>query len=414
MNTLDKKYTDLLQDIMENGYLKSDRTGTGTISVFGRMFRHKMSEGFPLLTTKKMAFKNIVTELIWFLKGETNIQSLVRAGNYIWVGDAYKKFRNEAEKIKEAYENGDLLGSQPHIESMFSAPEELIILNKKEFIESIKTNDEFAKEWGELGPIYGKQWRGWNTKIPISMKDKIEYVLSGKTKSPIEMENLAITEAALDPNETPQFVEIDQIQNLINDLRKNPDSRRMMVNSWNVGEIENMTLPPCHFGFQVYTRKLNTDERCELLNRLHNLDCKKTELHTDELFESEVKTDSDKLGVPSREISLLFNMRSVDVPLGLPFNIASYGILLLILSKMVNMIPGELIGSLGDTHIYNNQIEGIEKQLTRISMNLPNLIISEGVNFGGNIDDLLASCDEYSFKLDGYESHPSIKIPLSN
>lgn len=164
MNTLDKKYIDLLQDILDNGIKKMDRTGTGTISVFGREIRHKMSEGFPLLTTKKMYFKGIVVELLWFLRGDTNIKYLVDNDCHIWDGDCYKSFYTKAQEIKEAYECGDMLGTQPYIDTMFSNPDELIILTKEEFINKIKTNDEFAEEWGELGKIYGHGWRNWNGK----------------------------------------------------------------------------------------------------------------------------------------------------------------------------------------------------------------------------------------------------------
>ena len=161
MNKLDLDYQNLLKDILKNGVEKKDRTGTGTISVFGRTIRHKMSDGFPLLTTKKMYFSGIATELIWFLRGDTNIRYLVDNGCNIWNGDAYKKFYKSALKIKEAYEAGDMLGSQPQTEAMFSNPDELIILTQDEFIEKIKSDDEFCKVWGDLGPIYGKQWRHW-------------------------------------------------------------------------------------------------------------------------------------------------------------------------------------------------------------------------------------------------------------
>jgi thymidylate synthase len=161
MNNIDKQYQQLLKDIIEYGVEKRDRTGTGTKSIFGYTIRHNMKEGFPLLTTKKMAWKTMVTELLWFLRGDTNIKFLVDNGCHIWDGDAYKRFSTEATLIKEGYESGDILGSQPHIDKMFSDPEKLIILSKEEFINKIKTDDEFAKKWGELGPIYGKQWRKW-------------------------------------------------------------------------------------------------------------------------------------------------------------------------------------------------------------------------------------------------------------
>ena len=209
MNNLDKQYQALLQDILDNGVEKKDRTGTGTISVFGRQIRHKMSDGFPLLTTKKMAWKTMVTELLWFLRGDTNIKYLVDNGCNIWNGDAYKNYSSQVQPW------------EPH-------------LDMEMFIERIKTNAEFAKKWGELGPVYGAQWRSWNV-----------------------YQNYDVTRY--------QVKQIDQIANLINDLKTNPDSRRLMVNAWNVGELDQMVLPPCHYGFQVYTRELSEGERGLLL-----------------------------------------------------------------------------------------------------------------------------------------------------
>ena len=205
INNIEHDYLKLLHDILINGTKKQDRTGTGTISVFGRQIRHDMRLGFPLLTTKKMPFKTITTELLWFLRGDTNIKFLVDNGCHIWDGDAFKNFMDTSE--------GD--------------PD--LIWNQEQFIEMIKTDDESAKQWGELGPIYGRQWRNWN----------------------------AIFDGG-----------VDQIQNLIRDLKTNPDSRRLMVNAWNVGELDQMTLPPCHYGFQVYTRELSLEERYELMKKL--------------------------------------------------------------------------------------------------------------------------------------------------
>jgi thymidylate synthase len=291
MNNIDKSYQLLLQDILDNGVEKKDRTGTGTISVFGRQIRHKMSDGFPLLTTKKMPFNTIVTELLWFLRGDTNIKYLVDNGCNIWNGDAFKRYNNTYK------------GNYP--------------MDMEEFIEAIKTNDEFAKNWGELGPIYGKQWRKWTKKEFRSLNDgNFGYTYDDK--------------------------QIDQIDNLINELKTNPDSRRLMVNAWNVGELDQMVLPPCHYGFQVYTRELTIKER----------------------FEAAGGRESGS-NIPTRAISLMWNQRSVDTFLGLPFNIASYGLLLEIIAKEVNMIPDELIGNLGDVHLYSNHVEQAKEQIGR-------------------------------------------------
>ncbi len=301
MNNLDKSYQLLLQDILDNGIEKGDRTGTGTISVFGRQIRHKMREGFPLLTTKKMAWKTMVTELLWFLRGDTNIKFLLDYNCHIWDGDAYKNY---------------LKNSSTSLDGMY--------LSKEEFIYHIKNNKEWGEKWGELGPIYGKQWRGWDWDL----------------------------------NPKP----IDQIQNLINDLKTNPDSRRLMVSAWNVGALESMVLPPCHYGFQVYTRELSVGERLDLA-------AKKYEVFDPFDFGIPAKVDHDEIDklypVPKRAISLMWNQRSVDTFLGLPFNIASYGLLLEIIAKEVNMVPDELIGNLGDVHLYKNHIEQAKEQIGR-------------------------------------------------
>ncbi len=361
MNNLDKHYQALLQDILEFGVEKKDRTGTGTISEFGHQIHHKMSEGFPLLTTKKMSFKTIVTELLWFLRGDTNIKYLVDNGCHIWDGDAYKYYMKVYEiESREGKYGLDKL----HM---------LSDLTMGEFINTIKTDDEFAKKWGELGPIYGSQWRNWNG-------DNFIY---GDLKNGI-----------------------DQIQNLINELKTNPDSRRLMVNAWNVGDLDKMTLPPCHYGFQVYTRELSREERMKILSKTQPI----------QSWEGYMKKDLDAANIPTRAISLMWNQRSVDTFLGLPFNIASYGLLLEIIAKEVNMVPDELIGNLGDTHLYSNHIEQAKEQIGRTSFELPKLVIDkfdENNHYIGDMDDI----SEYNisqFKLEGYQSHPTIKAPLSN
>jgi len=313
MNNLDNQYQKLLTDILKNGVYKSDRTGTGTLSVFGRQIRHKMSEGFPLLTTKKMPFKTIVTELLWFLKGDTNIKFLVNNGCHIWDGDAYKNYEKTVKQsIDKATDEGILKEANDYS-----------ILSKEGFIERIKIDNEFAKEWGDLGSIYGKQWRAWTSEDEYA--DGALYMRYGP---------------------------IDQIQNLIKDLKTNPDSRRLMVSAWNVGELDQMVLPPCHYGFQVYTRELSWEEREDYGYKV-NIDGILTEEW------------ADKLRLPTRAISLMWNQRSVDTFLGLPFNIASYGLLLEIIATAVNMVPDELIGNLGDTHLYSNHIEQAKEQIGR-------------------------------------------------
>lgn len=375
MSNIDKQYQKLLQDILDNGLKKNDRTGTGTISVFGRQIRHNMSEGFPLLTTKKMAWKSIVTELLWFLRGDTHIKFLIDNDCNIWNGDAYQGYLKRFSG-----------GLEP--------------ASKERFIEMIKNGEESrvdANGWriGELGPIYGKQWRRWET----------------------------------DNNDAPRYEhwkkDIDQIANLISDLKTNPDSRRLMVNAWNVGELDEMVLPPCHYGFQLYTRELSLKERCDAYMKWSDdPKCLEWKCHIEnemgwdyekpEWVFKEVKEQLDKAEFPTRAISLMYNARSQDVPLGTPFNIASYALLLEIIAKMVNMVPDELITNMGDCHIYLNQIDGVKEQITREPLKLPTLVISNQVNFNEGVDEFLNSCFISDFQVEGYQSHPTIPMPLSN
>ena len=413
MNKIDKQYTDLLQDILNNGIEKEDRTGTGTLSVFGRQIRHKMSEGFPLLTTKKIAWNSVVTELLWFLRGDTNLKFLLDYDCHIWDGDAYKNYAAKTSM--------DVDGQY----------------TKEEFIKQIKTDEAFAKRWGELGPIYGKQWRAWGNDEEYY--NGSEYVWYGP---------------------------YDQITNLINELKANPDSRRLMVNAWNVGELDQMVLPPCHYGFQVYTRELSERERWELYTTI----CIKINTSIKESANKEtMESYYTKHNIPTRAISLMWNQRSVDTFLGLPFNIASYGLLLEIIAKEVNMVPDELIGNLGDVHLYKNHIEQAKEQIgrnltfaeryalytgssktweegggnaygkisgldimddkgipirTREPYPLPTIQITERNWYQHELvkerlgektlDEKIKSYRPDCFELIGYQSHPKIKAPLSN
>ena len=382
MNKLDLNYQNLLKDILENGTKKQTRNGE-VISVFGRQIRHKMSDGFPLLTTKKMYFKGIVTELLWFLRGDTNITFLIDNDCHIWDGDAYKRYYNAYPDAEKSFEyEGSTIDTRR--------------MTKEEFINRIKTDDEFAKKWGELGPVYGKQWREWNN-LKWEATDKIDPFHPDRPMLKWKLEG------------------IDQIQNLINDLKTNPDSRRLMVNAWNVGELDQMVLPPCHYGFQVYTRELSIKERFDLWEKIPTRDV--MDFPIGELTEEQYHNTLDQIGVQRRAISLMWNQRSVDTPLGLPFNIASYGLLLEIIAKGVNMVPDELIGNLGDTHIYLNQIEGIKEQLTREPFELPTLKHMKTDEFFKSLSEdlsLITHLDSSDFTLENYQSHPTIKLPLSN
>jgi thymidylate synthase len=387
MNTIDSKYQALLEDILDNGVEKQDRTGTGTISVFGRQIRHKMSQGFPLLTTKKMAWNSIVTELLWFLRGDTNIKFLLDYDCHIWDGDTYKNYVSKVEEytstlnvpndISEFQEVMDSVGNQ--IKSS--------VLSKEEFIKQIKTNNEFAKKWGDLGPIYGKQWRQWQGWMDMNGNEK-------------------------------GSLWYDQILRLVHDLKTNPDSRRLMVSAWNVAELDQMVLPPCHYGFQVYTRELRLIERIDIAIE-RGLTTK-----TAHLSEEDYWKWCDEKNIPTRAISLMWNQRSVDTFLGLPFNIASYGLLLEIIAKEVNMVPEDLIGNLGDVHLYKNHIEQAKEQISREPYSLPKVEITERNWYQHEkvkeqlgpktFRDIILSYRPDCFELIGYESHPKIKAPLSN
>jgi thymidylate synthase len=288
-----------------------------------------MSDGFPLLTTKKMAWKSIVTELLWFLRGDTNIKFLLDYNCHIWDGDAYKQYNNVVKLDTW---------------NVFSD------YSKEQFINRIKTDDQFAKVWGDLGPIYGKQWRQWQGWVDMdgNQKGSLWY---------------------------------DQILQLVHSLRTNPDSRRLMVSAWNVAELDQMVLPPCHYGFQCYVRE-------------------------------------------GKYLSLMWNQRSVDTFLGLPFNIASYALLLEILAKEVNMVPDELIGNLGDVHLYSNHINQAKAQILRKPFSLPKINITERNWYQHELvkeqlgpktfKDIILSYRPDCFELIGYESHSGIKAPLSN
>ena len=294
MNNLDSVYKELLRDVLENGIQKEDRTGTGTLSLFGKSIRHDMSDGFPILTTKRMPLKTISTELKWFLKGDTNIKYLLDNNCHIWDGDAYKKYCDVC---------------------LFDLDDPM---HKNDFLDKVQ-NDPAYMHWGLLGPIYGAQWRSWGGK---------KY--------------------------------IDQIADLIENLKNNPNSRRHLVSAWNVEDLGKMTLPPCHYSFQCY--------------------------------------------VADNKLSLMWNQRSADLFLGVPFNISSYGLLLLILCEETGYEAGELIGNFGDIHLYKNHLEQAKEQINRETFDLPTIKLS-------NVDVLNG---EFDFELVGYKSHSTIKAPLSN
>lgn len=291
-----KQYHDLMYRILNDGVHKEDRTGTGTISVFGHQMRFPLSNGFPLITTKKVHLKSIIYELLWFLNGDTNIEYLAKNGVRIWDDWPYAKYKKSAQ-----------FGGE----------------DMKQFAEKIATDAEFAKKWGDLGPVYGYQWRSWPTR-------------DGR--------------------------HIDQISQIIDTIKNNPDSRRIIVNAWNVGEIENMALPPCHAFFQFY--------------------------------------------VAEGKLSCQLYQRSADVFLGVPFNIASYALLTMMVAQVCNLEPGDFVHTLGDAHLYSNHVEQAKLQLSRECYPLPTLKINPNVKsiFDFKYED---------FELENYQSHPHIKAEVA-
>lgn len=306
--TSEKQYLDLLKDILENGKFQDDRTKTGTQSVFGRQIRFDLSEGFPLLTTKKVFLRGIIVELLWFLQGNSNLKYLVDNNVHIWDDWPYRHYKQTLESKSETP------------------------LSQEEFIQKIKDDAEFAKEWGELGPVYGVQWRRWK---------------------------------GADGNEYDQIGElIDNIKDVASG-KSYTSARRLIVNAWNVADIKEMVkagLPPCHTMFQFY--------------------------------------------VHGGKLSCQLYQRSADVFLGVPFNIASYALLTMMIAQVTGLKPGDFVHTFGDVHIYSNHIDQVNEQLTREMRPLPTMWINPEVK---NIDDFKLE----DFKLENYDPHPAIKAPVA-
>ena len=339
MNNVDRQYLDLMKDIMENGNYKDTRAGR-VKSVFGRMMKFSMKDGLPILTTKKVFTKGVIHELLWFLSAETNIGYLVENGVHIWDDDAYRWY------LKLCKEN--------NVEDFY---------DKDSFLEKVKMKAirKFGDEkytFGDLGPVYGVQWRKQGQK------------------------------------------QIDQIHKIIETLKTNPDDRRMICMAWNTNDFDEMALPPCHYGFQVYTRELSKQERFNWLLEHSNGEYDEWKSPTTETL--------DELNVPKRELSLMWMQRSVDYGLGWSFNLLSYSVLLAMLAQCVNMTCGDVVCSLGDVHIYENHIEGLSEQLERdpFKYDLPKLELNPTVT---EIDHFVYD----DIKIVGYESYPTIKLPLS-
>lgn len=308
-----KQYLELLKDILEHGSERDDRTGVGTIAVFGRQIRFDLTKGFPIVTTKKLFFRSVVSELLWFLEGSTNEHRLAEIKN----------------------------DNKPYDQLTYKEKHTIWTDNFD------KQGRDLGYTDGELGPIYGSQWRHFVSAIEV--RDR----LSGSK----DLYNVYYVPVVK-----------DQITDVIEQIKTNPTSRRLLVSAWNAGVIDQMALPPCHYAFQFYV-------------------------------------DGDKL-------SLMWNQRSVDSATGLPFNISSYALLLCIVARMTNKIPYELIGNLGDTHIYKNHIDNVRIQIERTPHNLPQLQLPEDADYS-NIDSFLKSVKTSDFKLLNYEHDEALKYPMA-
>ena len=397
MNNTDKAYLDLLKEVREKGVRKSDRTGTGTVSVFGRTLKFDMREGFPLLTTKKIHTKSVVHELLWFLQGGDNIKYLVDNGVNIWNEWPWQAYMKEHENRKLMLEisikNADSYVNTPfEVKFMKERLEAHPPLTLEEFVAKIKSTElshtfsadksTFTDEWGKLGPVYGKQWRQW--------QGWVEY---NKDHHDVRRGSLWF----------------DQILTLVEDLKNNPDSRRLMVNAWNVAEINQMLLPPCHYGFQCWTRELSLDERISTAIKTSS---DLPDQHIDWTHEV-----MDEYNIPRRSLSLMWQQRSVDLFLGLPFNIASYGLLLEMLAQCTNMVSEELIFNGGDCHIYVNHFDQVDEQLKRDSFDLCKLKLNKPDEFKNSgkapLIEPILSYEYKDFEFVNYKSHPAIKAPIA-
>lgn len=367
MNNVDRQYLDLLRDVLDNGVKKKDRTGVGTLSVFGRQLRFNMKEGFPLLTTKKIYTKAMFHELLWFLKGGDNIKYLVDNDVRIWNEWPYKKFIEHQQKEYDKFrkENPDVLVDFQET-------------TMEQFVQSIKDDKHyftgesgFAEKWGGLGPVYGKQWVDWRG--------------------------------------------INQIDQVIKSLKTDPDSRRIRVSAWNVVDLPNMLLPPCHTDFQFWTKELTAKEREDIYHKrgkiklVAHMHRESSDVQHDKEVNAHIHEFLDDENVPRRSVSLMFNMRSVDVFLGAPFDIGSYATLLHMIAHCVDMVPDELVITTNDTHIYLNHLEQVKLQLNRSPYNLPFFNFDNGVP--KNIYDI--EYEHITNALTNYECHPSIKASVA-
>ncbi|EEC1560685.1 thymidylate synthase [Salmonella enterica] len=342
-----KQYLALMQEILDNGVVKKDRTGVGTLSVFGRQLRFDLKEGFPLVTTKKVHLKSIIHELLWFLNGDTNVKYLQENGVRIW--------------------------------------------------------NEWANAEGELGPVYGKQWREWRDCKVVECHDvrRTQQLMQRGYKYIGNMKEDGTTYLVYEKAH-------DQISKVIQQLREDPDSRRIIVNAWNVADLDDMALNPCHNYFQFYTTEMTLLERLDWyeVNEPEKFASAPLINHEDIDDEERLHETLDREGIPRRKLSCFYMMRSNDYLLGAPFNVASYALLTHIVAQQLNMVPDELVYSGVDVHLYSNHLEQAKLQLTREPYPLPKLVIKRKP----------VSIFDYKyedFELVGYQAHPHIAAPVA-
>lgn len=401
MNNLDKQLKELYKRILDEKHYKNNRTSIPTKSIFGYQIRHKMSEGFPLTTLRKIHTPSMIHELLWFLTsyeeqydkfGNTNIKYLLDNGVTFWTDWCYDVYKRE--RLKK-HQTNDLKDSK--------TVKQFKCLSQKEFEKKIIENEEFALQWGDLGPIYGKQWTDWGG----------HYEMVEKTK---EYNSTRANTVIVDKQGWQKIYlrGINQIDGIISELIDNPDSRRLIVNSWNVEELDDMLLMPCHYSWQLYTKIIPIEERFEYIEQKVNKKDITEYLSKNNINTlNDIKRDPRKMekvlthfSIPERTLSLMFNQRSVDTYLGLGFNLASYGLLLTMLGQVVNMIPDELVFNGCDVHLYDNSIEATKELLEREIRPLPQLKLNEDIQniYGFRIEDV---------NIVGYNPHPNIAVDVA-
>lgn len=418
-----KQYLDLMQDILKNGHKKEDRTGTGTLSVFGRQMRFDLKEGFPLVTTKKVHLRSIIHELLWFLRGDTNTRYLKENNVTIW--DEWSKTVNRT--VAHTYtleERAAILRKRSSIDGKvpdwYTEWEAGLLSNvNKDASMAVLDGQNVPREGfreevveGELGPVYGKQWRDWaDTKLVGLWDEESKQVLADRGYKVVGN----IIRDNPEENVVVVMKSHDQISTVMKQLQNDPDSRRIIVSAWNVGDLADMALAPCHSFFQFYTRELSMDERrqwvkdndwesWESLEETLTEQLAMQDIDHDEAEEARVEMVDEY--APKRELSCQLYQRSMDVFLGCPFNIASYALLTHMIAHQLHMSVGELVHTSGDTHLYLNHLEQAKLQLTRDPLPLPKL------NFLRRPDSIF-DYEFEDFEIEGYQSHEAIKAPVA-